>query len=68
MPMLTVAAWQYARVILQVINFDDLKKKNCTHYFITQISEENKMLLTQAPGPVYRLLETFWTFTSLVVL
>ena len=35
---------------------------------IQQISGENKMLLTQAHCPVIGLLETFWTFTSLVVL
>ena len=29
---------------------------------------ENQILLTQTHRPVIRLLETFWTFTSLVVL
>ena len=27
MPILTVAAYKYTRVILQVMNFDDLRKK-----------------------------------------
>ena len=35
---------------------------------IQQILKENKMLPTQAHCPVIGLLETFWTFTSLVVL
>ena len=35
---------------------------------IQQVLKENKMLPTQAHCPVIGLLETFWTFTSLLVL